>query len=59
MLNKIIKNKYLNIGHPVSMRIFSFVILLAVWQITSFLIKSDVLPSPKTVLIIFINEMIY
>ena len=58
MFNKILKNKYLNIGHPVNMRIFSFILLLAVWQITSFLIKSDVLPSPKTVSIIFINEMI-
>ena len=45
-------------GHPISMRIFSFVLLLLVWQVTSFLIKSDVLPSPKTVLTIFMSEMI-
>ena len=58
MFNKILKNKYIYMGHPINMRIFSFVILLLVWQVTSFLIKSDVLPSPKTVFIIFLNEII-
>ena len=58
MFNKILKNKYIYMGHPINMRIFSFVILLLVWQVASFLIKSDVLPSPKTVLIIFLDEMI-
>ena len=47
MFNKILKNKYIYMGHPINMRIFSFVILLLVWQVTSFLIKSDVLPLLK------------
>ena len=41
MFNKILKNKYIYMGHPINMRIFSFVILLLVWQVTSFLIKSE------------------
>jgi NitT/TauT family transport system permease protein len=58
MLHKNIKNKFINFSHPVNMRIFSFILLLLVWQVSSFIIKSDVLPSPKTVLTIFFDEMI-
>lgn len=55
MSNKI---KYLSINHPINIRIFSFMLLLLVWQITSLIIQSDVLPSPQIVLNIFLDEII-
>ncbi len=55
MSNKI---KYLSINHPIYIRIFSFMLLLLVWQITSLIIQSDVLPSPQIVLNIFLDEII-
>lgn len=61
MFNKLKNNKFINdtFNNSISVRIFSFVLLLFVWEISSLLINSDELPSPKTVLIIFYDEMIY
>ena len=54
MFNNIIKNKFTNyfFKNSINVRILSFVLLILVWEVLALLVKSDVLPTPKTVLII-------
>ena len=61
MFNKLKNNQFINyfFNNSIYVRIFSFILLLFVWEVSAFLIKSDVLPPPKTVLIILFDEMIY
>ena len=61
MFNNIIKNKFTNyfFKNSLNVRILSFVLLILVWEVLALLVKSDVLPTPNTVLIIFFNDMIY
>ena len=61
MLDKFLKKTFINyfMKNAINVRIFSFLLLLLIWEIAALLINSDVMPSPKTVLIIFYDEMIY
>ena len=61
MLYKFLKKTFINsfMKNAINVRIFSFLLLLLIWEIAALLINSDVMPSPKTVLIIFYDEMIY
>ena len=61
MLYKFLKKTFINsfMNNAINVRIFSFLLLLLIWEIAALLINSDVMPSPKTVLIIFYDEMIY
>ena len=61
MLDKFFKKTFINyfMKNAINVRIFSFLLLLLIWEIAALLINSDVMPSPKTVLIIFYDEMIY
>ena len=61
MLNRFFKNIFTDyfVQNARNVRIFSFLLLLFIWEMAALLINSDVMPSPKTVLIIFYDEMIY
>ena len=52
-----IKNSFLD--NPITMRIFSFLLLIAVWQFFALILNSNVLPTPKTVVDIFTYEIIH
>lgn len=57
MDTKMIKNSFLD--NPLAMRIFSFLLLVTIWQLAALILNSSVLPTPKTVIDIFIYEIIH